>query len=72
MIQARTHTDNDNNKVKRKLEFKMPSFCAVLRYSNCVDREKDRSYYCLPSIVKNNGEEDIKLSKLRREKLRES
>ena len=50
----------------------MPSFCAVLRYSNCVDREKDRSYYCLLSIVKNNGKEGIKLSKQWREKLRES
>ena len=30
MIQARTHTDNDNNKVKQKLEFKMPSFVQYL------------------------------------------
>ena len=45
----------------------MPSFCAV-DYSNCTDREKDKSNYCFPSIVKINSEKGLKLSKVRREK----
>ena len=45
----------------------MPSFCAV-NYSNCTDREKDKSNYCFPSIVKTNSEKGLKLSKVRREK----
>ena len=32
----------------------MPRFCAVLNCSNRVDREKDKSNYRFPSIVKNN------------------
>ena len=46
----------------------MPSFCAVLNCSNRADREKDKSNYRFPSIVKNNGKEGLKLSKVRREK----
>ena len=46
----------------------MPSFCAVFNCSNRADREKDKSYYRFPSIIRNNGEEGLKLSKLRREK----
>ena len=30
--------------------------------------EGDKSHYRFPSIVKNNGKEDLKLSKVRREK----
>ena len=36
--------------------------------SNRADREKDKSNYRFPSIVKNNGKEGLKLSKVRREK----
>ena len=46
----------------------MPSFCVVLNCSNRVDREKNKSNYHFSSIVKNNGKEGLKLSKLRREK----
>ena len=45
----------------------MPSFCAV-NYSNCANREKDKSNYRFPSIVKNNSKKGLKLSKVRREK----
>ena len=45
----------------------MPSFCTV-NYSNCANREKDKSNYRFPSIVKNNNKEGLKLSKVRREK----
>ena len=45
----------------------MPSFCAVLNCSNRADREKGRSNYRFPSIVKNNFREGLKLSKVRRE-----
>ena len=39
----------------------MPSFCAVFNCSNRADREKDKSYYRLYSIVRNNGEEGLKM-----------
>ena len=46
----------------------MPSFCAVFNCSTRADREKDKSYYRFPTIVRNNVEEGLKLSKLRKEK----
>ena len=46
----------------------MPSFCAVFNCSYRADREKDKSNYRFPSILKNNGKEGLKLSKVRREK----
>ena len=46
----------------------MPSFCAVFNCSNRADREKDKSNYRFPSIVKNNGKEGLKLAKVRLEK----
>ena len=46
----------------------MQSFCAVFNWSNRADREKTKSNYCFPSVVKNNGKEGLKLSKVRREK----
>ena len=46
----------------------MPSFCAVFNWSNCADRGKDKSNYCFLSIVKNNGKEALKFSKVRRQK----
>ena len=45
----------------------MPSFCAV-NYSNCANREKDKSNCRFPSIVENNSKKGLKLSKVRREK----
>ena len=48
----------------------MLSFCAVFNSSNRPDKEKDKSNYCLPSIVKNNGKEGLKLSKVRKEEKR--
>ena len=45
----------------------MRSFCAVFNYSNRADGEKDKSNYRFPSIVKNNGQEGLKLSKVGRE-----
>ena len=55
-------------KRKRNKNLKLPSFCAVFNCSNRADREKDKSNYRFPSIVKNNGKEGLKLSKVRREK----
>ena len=46
----------------------MASFCAVFNCSNRADREEDKFNYRFPSIVKNNGKGDFKLSKVRREK----
>ena len=46
----------------------MISFWAVFNCSNRADREKDKSNYRFPSIVKNNGKECMKLSKVRRKK----
>ena len=46
----------------------MQSFCAVLDCSNRANREKAKSNYRFPSIVKNSGKEDLELSKVRREK----
>ena len=46
----------------------MPSFCAVFNCSNGADRKKDKSIHRFPSIVKNNGKEGLKLSKVIREK----
>ena len=45
----------------------MPSFCAF-NYSNCADKEKDKSNYRFSSIVKNNSKKGLKLLKVRREK----
>ena len=42
-------------------------FCEVFNCSHRADRKKDKSNYCFPSIVKNNGKEVFKLSKVRRE-----
>ena len=46
----------------------MPSFCVVFNCSNRADREKNKSNYRFPSVVKNTGKEGLKLSKKRREK----
>ena len=46
----------------------MGGFCAVFNCSNRADTEEDKSYYRFLSIVKNNGKEGLKLSKVRREK----
>ena len=45
----------------------MVSFCAVFNCSNRAKKETDKSNYCFPSIVKNNGKERSKLSKVRKE-----
>ena len=47
----------------------MQSFCAVPKCSNRADREKNKSDYRFPSIVKNKGKEGLELSKVRREKV---
>ena len=46
----------------------MPGFCAVFNCSNRAGKEKDKSIHRFPSIVKNNGKESLKFSKVRREK----
>ena len=46
----------------------MPSFCAVLNCSNRDNREKDKSNYCFPLIIKNNSKKGLKHSEVRREK----
>ena len=45
----------------------MPRFCAAFNCSNRADRKEGKFNYCFPSFVKNNGKEDLKLSKVRRE-----
>ena len=42
--------------------------CEISNSSNRADREKDKSNYRFPSIVKNNSKEGLKHSKVRREK----
>ena len=51
-------------KWKLNKNLKLPIFCAVFNYSNRADREKNKSNYCFPSNVKNNGKEGLKLSKV--------
>ena len=46
----------------------MLSFCAVFNCSNCAEKKKEKSNYRFPSIVKNNGKEGLKLSKVRKQK----
>ena len=46
----------------------MQRFCAVFNCLNRADREKSKSNDRFPSIVENNGEEGLKLSKVRGEK----
>ena len=47
---------------------KLQIFCAVFDCSNRADREKNKSNYRFPSIVKNNGKEGLTFSKERRKK----
>ena len=42
----------------------MANFFAALQCSNRAERQKDKFYYRFSSIIKNNGEEGLKLSKL--------
>ena len=53
--------------MKKKQEFEIGKL-AVFNCSNCAGRETDKSNYRFPSIVKNNGKEGLKLSKVRRER----
>ena len=46
----------------------MQIFYAIFNSSNCADREKNKSNYRFPSIVKNNGTEGLTFSKVGREK----
>ena len=46
----------------------MSSFCVIFNCSNRADRQKNKSNYHFPSIIKNNGKEGLKLSKVRRKK----
>ena len=44
----------------------MTRFCAVFNCSNRADREKNKSNYRFPSIVKSNGKEGLKRLRVRR------
>ena len=46
----------------------MQIFRAVFNCSNHADREKNKTNYCFPSIIKNIGKERLTLSKVKREK----
>ena len=46
----------------------MQIFRAVFNCSNSADREKNKTNYCFPSIIKNIGKEGLTLSKVKREK----
>ena len=48
---------------KSKRNKNLRSFRAVFNSRNCADKEKDKSNYRFPSIVKNNGKEGLKLLK---------
>ena len=65
---ARRETVKDNKKWKRNKTLKLQIFCAVFDCSNRADREKNKSNYRFPTIVKNNGKEDLTFSKVRRKK----
>ena len=39
-------------KRKRNNNLKMPSFCAIFNRTNCADREKDKSNYRFPKMLK--------------------
>ena len=45
----------------------MPRYCALFNCSNRAGRGRDKSNYRFPSIVKNNGKEALKLTKVRRQ-----
>ena len=45
----------------------MLTFCPAFNCSNRTGKEKGKSNYRFPSIVKHNGKEGLKLSKLRKE-----
>ena len=45
----------------------MLCFCAVFNCLNHADKERDKSNYHFPSVVKNNGKEGWKLWKVRKE-----
>ena len=47
---------------------KIGGFCALFNCSNRADTENDKSIHRFLSIVKNNGKEGVKLSKVGREK----
>ena len=53
------------------MTLKMQIFCAVFNCSNRADRQKNKSSYLFPSIVKNNGEEGLTLLKERSENFQE-
>ena len=44
------------------------NFCAIVGCSKRSDREKDRSYFCLPKVTQKQGEEGRILSKRRRKR----
>lgn len=46
----------------------MPMFCAVVGCSNRSNRETDKKYYRIPSIIRKKGPDLEKLSKNRRGK----
>ena len=39
-------------KKKRNKNLEMPSFCAVFNCSNCANRQKDKSNYRFPKMLK--------------------
>ena len=43
----------------------MPNFCAV-NYSDCANRQKDKSKYLFSSTVKSNSKRSLKFSKVRK------
>ena len=47
----------------------MQSFCTVFNWSNRADREKNKSNYRFPSIVKNNGKRRLETFKSEKGKM---
>ena len=45
----------------------MLSFCALFNCWNRAEKQEGKSNYPFPSVVKNNGKEGLKLSKVRKE-----
>ena len=54
--------------MKKEQEFENDKFLTVFNCSNRDGREKEKSNYRFPSVVKNNAKVGLKLSKVRREK----
>ena len=67
---GREDRKKDDNKVKKKNEFKNRKFLrSILRSIQIMQTERKTTLITVPSAVKDNGKKGLKLSKVRREKV---